>query len=119
MSNENDILLSESEIVDTTLDKLRTPSSIFSDDAEGAFGYKDLKDSGYREFMCGMACVFAKVKLLDFDDYIEDTGTGSDTLDKIISDIRENTRRFILEEISLAMEISLEHFLDHEAEGET
>jgi len=56
------------------------------------------------------------VRRLDFDDFRDEAGTGSVTLEKIVDEIREDTREMLLEEIRLKMETTLEDFLDNETE---
>lgn len=80
--------------------------------------YADLKKPEHKAFLVGMALAFASVKMFDIRDYMDGTATGSGTLDKIISDIQDNTRKYCMNEIQLSMDDALENLLTKE-DGES
>ena len=108
------------ETVQDALKKIRTSVSYLAK----AYGmdpgieptFDNLKNPEHRACLIGQAFAWASVKAFDFNDYIDGTATGSGTLDKIISDIREDCRKFCLNEIRLAMDTTLECLLAKESE---
>ena len=106
----------DNDIAGEVLENLRTPAAFFRTEGDHEPCYDDLKRDTHRNLIRGMALAFAAVRRLDFDDFRDEAGTGSVTLEKIVDEIREDTREMLLEEIRLKMETTLEDFLDNETE---
>lgn len=82
--------------------------------AGGRRGFKDLKDEGMCNVLLGMAQAYLSALnggcLADMD-------TGSATLDRVLHELRCETRSAILGELYMDIEATLTNFLDAEAEA--
>lgn len=81
--------------------------------AGGGLGFKDLKDDDMRNVLLGMAQAYLSVQN---GDWLADVDTGSATLDRVLHELRDETRSAILGELYMDIEATLTNFLDAEAE---
>ncbi len=78
----------------------------------GELGFKDLKDGGLRNVIIGMADAYMSIQDAD-ETFIP--GSGSQTLDLILDELRSEAHDAILRSLYMDIQATLTNFLDAEA----